>query len=283
MNPPLVWPYCAEYVVVTTVTSWMASTGGALSWLSLVPRGVTERAAVEEVFHRPRLAPVDARVELASAEHGVAVRGHGEVARLHQEHGLGQADVAGGDDRQVLVVLLVHLVGHVGLGDVEAFLGGDVDGLRELPDLQGEVLADEVSAAQVDPRGDGGLEALEVDLHGVGPEHQRPRRVGAGVVGHEHGLDAGGVVVDGDRRPDERRRLGVGDDATDDRRGPSAGPGGDRSRTRIRSSAAPTRDGTRQDLVISTSGRQPARDFLGCIYPDPPTSVKRIFSYSHMI
>ncbi len=76
----------------------------------LVPRRVAEGAAVEEVLGGAGLAAVDARVELAAAEHRVAVRCHRQVAGLHQEHRLGQADVGGGHDRQVLVVLLVHAV-----------------------------------------------------------------------------------------------------------------------------------------------------------------------------
>ncbi len=55
--------------------------GSALMAL-LVTDGVTERRAIEEILRRHGLAAVDARVELAAAEHRVAVRLHGKVAGL---------------------------------------------------------------------------------------------------------------------------------------------------------------------------------------------------------
>ena len=119
----------------------------------LVPGGVAEGAAVEEVLDGPGLAAVDARAELASAEHGVAVRGHGEVARLHQEHRLGEADVGSADDREIAVELLVHAVAHVGPGGVEPPGGGhDLDRLRHVAHRQGDIVADGVSGLEHDPR-----------------------------------------------------------------------------------------------------------------------------------
>src|SRR6187200_1279491 len=49
----------------------------------LMSAGVAKRSAVEEVLARHGLAAVDPRVELAAAEHRVAVRLHREVAGLH--------------------------------------------------------------------------------------------------------------------------------------------------------------------------------------------------------
>ena len=157
---------------MTTVTSWIGFDRRSALLAPLVPGGVAERAAVEEVLGRPGLAAVDAGVELASAEHRVAVRGHGEVARLHQQHRLGQADVAGGDDREVLVVLLVHAVADVGPRDLHA-RPADFDRLGEGADLQHDVVADVSPAAEHDPRGHRLLEPGEVDRHGVAAQHQR--------------------------------------------------------------------------------------------------------------
>ena len=85
----------------------------------LVPAGVPERRAIEEILGRHRLAAVDAGIELAAAEHRVAVRLHRQVAGLHLQHGLGKTDIAGRDDWEVAVVLLVHRVADVRLRDVE--------------------------------------------------------------------------------------------------------------------------------------------------------------------
>ena len=121
---------------------------------ALVPGGVTERAAVEEVLGGPRLAAVDAGVELAPAEHRVAVRRHGQVAGLHQEHRLGQADVGGGDDREVVVVLLVHAVARRRAGSRRAHPPPTTSTDSAIsPIWSDDIVADHVSGSEQDPRG----------------------------------------------------------------------------------------------------------------------------------
>ena len=71
---------------------------GALVAL-LVAARIAEGRAVEEVLGGHRLAAVDTGVELAAAEHRVAVRPHRQVARLHEQHRFGQAHVGAGDER----------------------------------------------------------------------------------------------------------------------------------------------------------------------------------------
>ena len=63
----------------------------------LVTDRVTKGGAVEEILRRHGLAAVDARVELAAAEHRIAIRLHGEIARLNLQHGLGKANIGGSD------------------------------------------------------------------------------------------------------------------------------------------------------------------------------------------
>ena len=93
----------------------------------LVPAGVTERGAIEEILGRGALAAVDAGLELAAAEHRVAVRLHRKVARLHLQHGLRQADVTCRDDRKVAIVFLVHRMRHVRPRFVQATGRSDFD------------------------------------------------------------------------------------------------------------------------------------------------------------
>jgi hypothetical protein len=172
--------------------------GGSALLAPLVPGGVTEGSAVEEVLRGPDLAPVDAGAELASPEGRVAVRAHGKVSGLHLEHRLGQADVGAGDDGEVVVVLLVDPVADVGPSDVEGLAAGDFNRLRYLADLEHDVVAEYVSGAELDPGDHGLLEPADADGDGIGAEDQRSAGVGAGIIGCVDALDAGGFVPDGD-------------------------------------------------------------------------------------
>jgi head-tail adaptor len=116
----------------------------------LVAARVAERRAVEEVLGGHRLPAVDAGIELAAAEHRVAVRLHRQIARLHVQHRFGEADVGAGDERQILVVLLVHRVRDVRRGHVDARAGGDLHGLLEAAHLHADVVADLLAAAEQD-------------------------------------------------------------------------------------------------------------------------------------
>src|ERR1700730_14244822 len=89
-----------------------------------VPAGVTERGAVEEVLRRHALAAVDARVELAAAEHRVAVRLHGKIAGLDLKHRLSQADIGAHDYGEVAIILLVDDVADVRCGHLELISAG---------------------------------------------------------------------------------------------------------------------------------------------------------------
>ena len=185
MNPPLVWPYCAEYVVEMTFISWIGLDRRRALVALLVTARVPERRAVEEVLGRHRLPAVDAGVELAAAEHRVAVGPHRQVARLHQQHRFGEADVGAGHERQVLVVLLVHRVGHIRRRHVDAGGAGDLDGLRERTDRHRDVVANLLAASQPDAAALGDAEALELHLHRVGAQDEGRARVRASVVGDE--------------------------------------------------------------------------------------------------
>ena len=64
------------------------------------------------------LAAVQPRLELAAAEHRVAVRLHRVVAGLQLQQRLGEPDIRAHDDRQILVVSGIDRVGDVGVGRV---------------------------------------------------------------------------------------------------------------------------------------------------------------------
>ena len=157
----------------------------------LMSDGVAERCAVEEVLGRHRLTAVDPRVELAAAEHRVAVRTHGEIAGLDLQDGLRQPHVRGGHDRQRPVVLFVDRVGDVGGGDVDAAASLDLHGFLEPADLHGDVVADRLAALEQNPARDGFLESLHVHGDRILAEDQRRTRVRAGAVRDDDGVDAG--------------------------------------------------------------------------------------------
>ena len=139
----------------------------------LVSHGVAECRAVEEVLRRHRLAAVDPRIELAAAEHRIAVGTHREIAGLNLQDGFRETYVGGRHDRQFPVVLLVDGVRDVGRGDIEPAAAGDLHGLGERADLQAHVVADRLAALEQDAAGHGALEALHVDGDGIAAEDQR--------------------------------------------------------------------------------------------------------------
>jgi hypothetical protein len=114
-----------------------------------------------------------------------------------------------------VVVLLVDAVADVGRGGVEALAAIDLHRLRHFADLQDDVVAEDVSGAELDTGDDGLLESAEADADRIRPEHERAARVGAGMIGGEGALDTGGFVPHGDVGAGQRRSLGVGDDAAD--------------------------------------------------------------------
>ena len=101
----------------------------------------------------------------------------------------------------VPVVLLVHRVADVRAGDVDARCGPDLNGFLEPADLHGDVLADRLAALEQDP------ELVTAFLNPVmstvteyRPRTSGGRRVRAGAVRHDDGVDARRFVVDRDGR-----------------------------------------------------------------------------------
>ena len=117
----------------------------------LVAARVAKGGAVEEVLGGHRLAAVDAGVELAAAEHRVAVGPHRQVARLHEQDRVGQPHVGAGDERQVLVILLVDGVADVRPGLVDAADPCDLNRLGQIAELERDVMSDRVGALEQDP------------------------------------------------------------------------------------------------------------------------------------
>ena len=87
----------------------------------LVARGIAKGGTVEEVLGRHGLAAIDAGVELAAAEHRVAIRLHRQVSRLNLKKRFRKANVGSGDSREVLIILRVDHVRDVGGGHVQCF------------------------------------------------------------------------------------------------------------------------------------------------------------------
>ena len=79
----------------------------------LVTLGVAKRGAIKPVFGGHGLAAINPRLELASAEDGVAVGSHRNISRLHLEQSFRQADVGAHHSGQVFVVLLSQSVGDL--------------------------------------------------------------------------------------------------------------------------------------------------------------------------
>ena len=87
--------------------------GGRRTFMALlVTYGITKGSTIEEILRCHGLPAVDARVELAAAEHGIAVRLHRQIAGLDLQHGLGEADVGGGDDGDVFGYAVGHQQSH---------------------------------------------------------------------------------------------------------------------------------------------------------------------------
>ena len=181
----------------------------------LVPARVTERGAIEEILGRGALAAVDAGLELAAAEHRVAVRLHRKVARLHLQHGLGKAHIPGRDNREVAVVFLVDGMADVGLGDTESRLGCDLNRFVERAHLQDHVLPKLIAPFEQDARAHSLLESSQVDGHRISAEDKRRRGVRPGGVRHLDSVDTRGFITNRDRRARNRGTLRIRDDATD--------------------------------------------------------------------
>src|SRR5437762_13037883 len=79
----------------------------------LMARCISECSTIEKVLGCHGLAAVNTRIELAAAEHRVAIWLHGQVAGLDLQHRLRKADVCSSDYRQVRIVLIVHCVADV--------------------------------------------------------------------------------------------------------------------------------------------------------------------------
>ena len=109
----------------------------------LVTDCVTKSGAVEKILRGHGLAAVNARVELAAAEHRVAIRLHGKIAGLDLQHGLGQTNVCRRDDRDIAIILFVDGVADVRRGHLELLSTClDLHRLRDRAHRQNDVLAD---------------------------------------------------------------------------------------------------------------------------------------------
>ena len=130
----------------------------------LMSYGVAERRPIEEVLRSHGLPAVDAGVELAAAEHGIPVRPHREVPRLDLQERLGEANVGGGNDGKVLIVLFVYRMAHVGRSDVQFFrFGLHLDRFGHRADSQRDVLANGFGAHRLDTGAKRGLESGMID------------------------------------------------------------------------------------------------------------------------
>jgi hypothetical protein len=149
-----------------------------------VPDGDAEAAPSKKFSVALIWPPLMRGGELASLEGRVAVRAHGKVPGLHLEHRLGEADVAGGDDREVVVVLLVDSVADVRSGRVEGSPPVTSTDSAISP-ISSWTSWRNVSGAQLDPGDHDLLRPAEADGDGIGAEDQRSAGVGAGMIGCE--------------------------------------------------------------------------------------------------
>ena len=85
MNPPLVWPYWAAIGGRDDLHFLNALDRRRALLTLLVSNGVAEGRTIKEIFCRHGLPAIDARVELAAAEHRVAVGLHREGSRAESE------------------------------------------------------------------------------------------------------------------------------------------------------------------------------------------------------
>ena len=139
----------------------------------VVAGGITEGHAIEEVLHGGVLATVQARLELAAAEHGVAVGLHWVVAWLQLQQRLGEPDISTHDDGQILVVSGIDYMGDIGVGRAEDLRRGRYRYLvRNLPESQRDVLPEDLAAYQPDPGSNGSLEPRHFHSNRVGAEDQ---------------------------------------------------------------------------------------------------------------
>ena len=106
----------------------------------LMARSVSKGGTVEEILCRHGLPAVDARVELASAEHWVAVRLHGQIPRLNLQHRFGETNICRRDGGQVFVVFVINHMTDVWGGNVEGFAGHHLYRFRYRTDGKSNVL-----------------------------------------------------------------------------------------------------------------------------------------------
>ncbi len=183
----------------------------------LVTHGVTKGGAIEKILRSHGLAAVDARIELAATKHRVAIRLHGEIARLDLQHGLGETNIRCGDYRDITIILFVHGVTDVRCGHLELLSTRlDLYRLRDRAHRQNDILADGFCPLEQDPRIHRRLESGVVDGHRVTAQHQRRSGVGSGVIADQSRLDAGPLVADLDRRARNAGTGWVGHDSAND-------------------------------------------------------------------
>ena len=181
----------------------------------LVSDGITEGCAIKEILCGHRLPAINAGVELAAAEHWVAVWLHGKIAGLNLKDSLRQANIRRSNGRNILIVLLVDDVADIGSGDVQFRTGSHLDRLGDRADGQSDVFADRLCTLQSDPRTDGLLEACVIDGHRIGTERQRRRCECTSAVGGQRSFERSVLIPYFDFGPCDRRTGRIRYDAGD--------------------------------------------------------------------
>ncbi len=163
----------------------------------LVPRSITKGNAIEVVLRGEGLTAVDARAELAAAEHRIAIRPHGRVAGLDLQQRLRQANIRACNDWQIPVIGVAYRIPHIRLFGVHHFRRGvDFHLFGDRAKLQPEIDAVSLPADKLDARLANRFETGMLYRNGIRAQHEQRRCVQAGSVGGQRRFDAGVFVAD---------------------------------------------------------------------------------------